>query len=203
MVRFAREIEKIGILGGTFDPVHNAHMDLAQAALESHSLDKVLFVPTGQPVRKLGKTFADPQHRFNMLQAVCADIEGFEVSPLEIMRPEITYSVDTLRELRTLYGEESKLFLILGEDTATDLPTWKDAHEIAQLVVVLYAKRPGSGTDRELPQEFTCIELPMDAQELSSSLVRSMLFAGKDVQDLIPPQALSYIREQRLYGQSL
>ena len=192
---------KVGILGGTFDPVHKVHLEMAFAALESGWVNVVLMLPTGQPVRKLGTTHASPQHRLNMLKAVCEGIEGLEVSSLEVDRPEITYTVDTLRELKQLYGENSQLYLILGKDVALDLPTWKEPEEIARLAHILYVYRPTVAEGLELPEGFTCFELPMPAQDVSSSAIRALLLSGKDVGNLVPAKALAYIQEQGLYGQ--
>jgi len=197
--RFAADMKRIGILGGTFDPVHTAHLELAQVALDTCDLDVVLFIPTGQPVRKLGTTHASALDRLHMLEEACKDLPGFEVSPLEIERQDITYTIDTLHQLKELYGFESQLFLILGEDTATDLGTWKDAEQIAQLVTILYAKRPG-GEEGSIPEGFKSKRLPMKARNVSSSGIREILNAGGEVSDLIPPGALEYIKEHGLYG---
>jgi nicotinate-nucleotide adenylyltransferase len=195
-------MKKIGILGGTFDPVHNAHLDLAQAALDQYGLDVVLFVPTGMPVRKLGKTQAGAQDRLSMLRAACENKEGFEVSSMEVDRPGVTYTIDTLRELKALYRNESRLYLILGEDTATDLATWKDARELAALAGVLYAKRPGGSRESRLPEGFTCSELLMEVCDISSSGVRELLQKGSDVSNFVPTRVSDYIEEHGLYGRS-
>ena len=193
-------MKRIGILGGTFDPVHKVHLELAQVALDTYDLDVVLFIPTGLPVRKLGKTHASATHRLRMLQEACQNTPGFEVSSLEVDRPEVTYTIETLRLLKERYGQHSELFLILGEDTATDLHTWKDSAEIAQLVTILYAKRPGAGEGHELPAGFVFLELPMPAQEISSSYLRTLLANGEDVSCYIPAEALAYIRKHALYA---
>lgn len=122
--------------------MHNAHLELAQCALEQYQLDTVLFIPAGMPARKLGTTVASASDRLNMLELACRGKRGFEVSAIEVDRPEISYTADTLRELKEQYGEESELFLILGEDAAADLCTWKDSADIACLSTVLYARRP-------------------------------------------------------------
>ena len=191
--------KKIGILGGTFDPVHLAHLELAQVALENHDLDVILFIPTGQPVRKLGTTHASSQDRLHMLEIACEGIPSFEVSSIEVDRPEITFTIDTLRALKTLYGEGCELFLILGEDTVTDLPTWKESEQIAALTTVLYARRPAEESSHILPDGFDCHELSMPAMDISSSLIRDALFKGEDVSELVPSGALAYIKEHKLY----
>ncbi len=194
-------MKKLGILGGTFDPVHNAHLALAHAALEQFSLDSVLFIPTGQPVRKLGRTFASAEDRLQMLKEACFENPKFRVSSLEVDRPEVTYTIDTLRELKLLIGEDVHLCLIVGEDTALDLSSWKESAEIAKLVTVLFARRPWQDKTQELPEGFTCHEIKMPEHDLSSSEVRSLLLQGDDVSALVPARVLAYIRKHGLYAQ--
>ncbi len=196
-------MEKIGIFGGTFDPVHNAHLELARLALEQYQLDRVLFIPTGMPVRKLATTEASAQDRLNMLTLACGNIVGCEVSAIEVERSQITYTIDTLYELKEQYGQESQLYLILGEDTATDLGTWKDSDQIATLAHILYAERPGDDTNTQaLPAGFECYKVQMPVRHISSSCVRSLLHKGEDVSEYIPKPVLAYIRKFGLYGRT-
>jgi nicotinate-nucleotide adenylyltransferase len=194
-------MKRIGILGGTFDPAHRVHMELARQALLQFELDVVLFIPTGNPVRKIGMTHASAEHRLNMLKAACDGEPGFEVSSLEVDRPSITYTIDTLLELKNYYGEASQFFLILGEDAALDLSTWKASDEIARLVTVLYAERPGCDTNLRIPEGFSCEKVHMPAQDISSTGIRKLLLEGADVSDYVPKETLVYIKEQGLYGQ--
>lgn len=180
--------------------MHNAHLELARVALEYANLDVVLFIPTGLPVRKLYTTHASAVERLHMLEAACEGIPGFEVSSLEVDRPEVTYTIDTLRLLKEHYGQQSKLFLITGEDAASDIHTWKNASEIARLVTILYAKRPGAGEEHTLPEGFAFQELPILPQDLSSSRLRTMLSRGEDVSSFIPAAALAYIENHSLYA---
>lgn len=195
-------MKRLGVFGGTFDPVHNAHLELAQAALEQQHLDCVLFVPAGLPVRKLATTEASAEHRLRMLELACKEVPGFCVSSLEVDRPHISYTVDTLHLLQEQFGKECALFLILGEDTVTDISTWKDSHDIAQLAQVLYAKRPGGGDVLMLPRGFRCCELQMPAQNLSSSSVRAVLRKGEDASACVPASVIAYIKKHGLYGKS-
>ena len=193
---------RIGILGGTFDPVHNMHLELATQALVQYELDTVLFVPAGLPVRKLYTTHASAKERLHMLELACRDTAAFEVCSLEVDRPQITYTIDTLRELKALYGEESRFFLILGEDAVRDLSTWKNSREIARLVCVLFARRIGSEGALVLPEGFTCLELQIPLDPVSSTTIRRLLREGEDVHSLVPAEVLSYIMEQGLYDES-
>jgi len=192
--------ERVGILGGTFDPVHKAHLELARAALEAFNLDEVLFVPTGLPVHKLGRTHASISDRLAMLKAALEGSPGFVLSTLEIERDAASYTIDTLRDVKQIYGQESELFLILGEDAARDLGNWKDSREIARLVTVLYARRPGAAAVSELPSGFVFFELDMPSLDISSTAIREMLANDEDVTAELPADTLAYIRENQLYG---
>ena len=193
---------KIGILGGTFDPVHRVHLELAHRALAQCHLDKVLFIPAGVPVRKQATAQASAQHRLNMLRLACEGDPCFEVSSLEVDKPQVSYTIDTLRELRAQLGASCELYLILGEDAALDIGTWKDSSEIAQLAKVVYARRPGGGArEMVVPHGFEFFELQMPLQDVASNSIRSLLDEGKDVSGLVPPEVLAYIKEQGLYGQ--
>lgn len=192
--------KRIGILGGTFDPVHNAHLELASLALEQYKLDSVLFIPAGMPVRKLGKTHATAEQRLAMLECACADIPGFEVSTIEIERPHVSYTIDTLNELRNLYGVDAELFLIVGEDSLRDIKTWKDSDKIAELATILYAKRPGGSGALQFPEGFTCLGIEMQEQDISSSTVREDLLQGGGAQSPLPQAVFDYIQKQGLYA---
>ena len=193
-------MRKIGILGGTFDPVHNAHLELARLAIEQYHLDFVLFIPTGMPVRKLATTHASAMDRLQMLEIACAGVGEFRVSPIEVNRQEVTYTIDTLRELKSLFGRNSELYLILGEDTATDLATWKDSSEIAKLVKVLYARRPGTEANATLPEGYECKLIEMAPNAVSSSALRAALENNEAVDEYLPAEVLTYIKKYGLYG---
>lgn len=193
-------MRRIGILGGTFDPVHNAHLALAAAALEQYQMECILFVPTGRPVRKLETIQASAEDRLRMLELACEGASRLCVSTVETQREGISYTADTLYELKELYGADTVLYLILGEDTATDLGTWKDSQKIAQLARVLYTRRPPAAGPLALPDGFECYELIMDAYDLSSTQVRNCLALGEDVSAIIPPKVYDYIKRHDLYA---
>lgn len=195
-------MKRIGIMGGSFDPVHNAHLELALKAQEQYMLTTVLFIPAGFPVRKLDTIVASPKQRLEMLELACSDYEGFEISTLELERQCVTYTIDTLRELSECYTAEEKFYLIVGWDAAVDLGTWKDSAEIAQRATVLYAERPGSKKALGLPFNFDCYGIEMPQRDISSSMVRNMIGAGEDVSELVPARVLTYINECGLYGKS-
>jgi nicotinate-nucleotide adenylyltransferase len=194
----------IGLLGGTFDPVHNAHLALAEAAIKQYDLLKVVFIPTGSPVRKIYNTIASAKDRMAMLQLACANNPAFEVSSVEVDRPGVTYTIDTLRYFTELFGAETELYFIAGKDTTMDLPTWKQALEISKLVTILSANRiSGQATDFAANKDLSDFRIEnLDAPELriSSSQIRESLKTGQLISDLVPMAVENYIREHDLYG---
>lgn len=194
-------MRRIGILGGTFDPVHNAHLALARCALEQYQLEGVLFIPAGRPVRKMSADLTSAEHRLNMLELACKNVREFSVETLEIMRSQPSYTSVTLELLAKRYGKDTQLFLILGEDTAADLGTWKDSKLIAQCATILYARRPGITKAQPLPEGFTCYKIDMQQYDLSSSEVRRRLFAGENMSPYIPQAVQDYIERHQLYAQ--
>jgi nicotinate-nucleotide adenylyltransferase len=201
---------RLGILGGTFDPVHVGHLHIAQCALEQFSLEGVLFITTGIPIRKIENGFSDAEDRFAMVKAAVSDNECFDASRVELDRAGDTYTIDTLRSIHERYGSRAELFFIAGFDAATDMDTWKDADEIAELVTVLCAGRRASGHDGEKAAEaealqpknrtgFTIKHLDTLNLDISSQELRSLLKEGYSAKYLIPSAALEYITEHGLY----
>ena len=213
---------RLGVFGGTFDPVHVGHLILAEAAYAAASLDGVLFIPTGLPVRKMTSCQASAQQRYDMLALATRDNEHFDLSRIEIDREGPTYTIDTLRALNETYGEQARLFFICGKDSTQDLYTWKEAAEIARLVTVLDAERSGLWTEPSVEDSdassgnvknnaahnnddnkkvsFEIIPFEMPLIEVSSTCVRKRIKEGKTVRYLIPEDVERYIGEHRIYG---
>ncbi|MDR2196620.1 MAG: nicotinate-nucleotide adenylyltransferase [Coriobacteriales bacterium] len=191
---------RLGIIGGTFDPVHLGHLHIAEQAYAQYGLDRVLFMPTGIPAWKQGRATTPAEDRFAMLAAAIAENPHFEPSRMEIDRPGITYTIDTLRALKTLYGDEVELFFILGADTARDLDGWKDAAEIARMATILVADRPqtepawGALATTFVMQAIDTIPLSISASEL-----RALAQAGRSLRYLVPEPVYAYILERGLY----
>jgi len=196
---------RLGLLGGTFDPVHIGHLILAQTAYEQFALDGVLFVPTGRPVRKLDTLSTDAEARYAMIQRAIAGDERFDVSRIEIDRPGATYTIDTLRAMCALYGGGAQVFLIAGADAMVDLKTWKDADEIASSVIVLGAHR--AGTKREAftrgleDGSFDIRLLAMPQLPVSSQEIRERVRGGRSVRYLVVDDVRAYIEDHHLYQQ--
>lgn len=202
----------VGILGGTFDPVHKAHIDLAKSIKAQFNLDKVLFIPTSNPPHKIGRRITLAFHRINMLRLALADYPDFEISLVEVDRIGPSYSVNTVKTLQKA-NPQDKYFFIMGADSLISLPDWKSYDELIGLCSFIAVKRPGF-----LPGEFDRAYekavgdgaqiLVSDADEIdiSSTAIRDALEkpeADKSILDsALDPRVLSYINSNNLYSTS-
>jgi nicotinate-nucleotide adenylyltransferase len=194
---------RLGLFGGTFDPAHVGHLHVAERAREQFELNGVLFIPTGQPIRKLGARLSAADDRYAMLKAAVTGNEYFDVSRIEIERAGVTYTIDTLRALKARYGDHVQFFFIAGADAACDMSTWKDAEEIATLATVLSAKRTiPKDSGRTLLHNGSCFDIQyIDSCliDVSSSELRAWVKQGRSIRHLVPDATYAYIKEQRLY----
>jgi nicotinate-nucleotide adenylyltransferase len=201
-----RKTLRLGIMGGTFDPVHFGHLVAAEEALVQFNLDKVLFMPTGQPVRKTHRHVSSAEDRYLMTVIATASNPDFEVSRLEIDRPGNTYTVDTMLQLRELYGPNADLFFISGADAVREILTWKDADRFAELCTFIAATRPGFDAALEpLPPVRDGMPMPkvesmeVPALAISSSDIRARVCARRPVRYLLPEAVAAYIEKNGLY----
>jgi nicotinate-nucleotide adenylyltransferase len=185
---------RLGILGGTFDPIHLGHLVLGEAAREQLGLDSVLFVPAGVQWRKSGREIAPAAHRVAMVRLATGDNPAFEVSTLEVDRPGPSYTADTLEALQQ-ERRGSDLFLILGRDAYEDLPDWVRPDRIRELATVVVAARNGEGLDVEPP----VVRVEMPVVDVSATGIRERVAAGRSVRYLVPAPVEAYIREHGLY----
>jgi nicotinate-nucleotide adenylyltransferase len=193
---------RLGVFGGTFDPVHYAHLRLAETARESLSLDRVLFVPAGQPWRKSGRVVSKGRHRAAMLQLALEDNPSFAVSTLELEREGPSYTLDTLEALRELHSG-TELFLIVGEDALADLPNWKQPEHIIDLATLAVASRgdteEASPTKRLPAVADRVVRVEMEALEISGTKVRERVRNSLSIRYLVPDAVREYIDEHALY----
>jgi nicotinate-nucleotide adenylyltransferase len=190
---------RVGIMGGTFDPVHLGHLVTAEQARADLKLDEVVFVPAGRPYQKGEST--EPEHRYLMTVLATAANDAFSVSRVEVDRSGPTYTVETLRRLRARMPSD-ELFFITGADAILNILTWKDAEECLALADFVAATRPGydlSTLEAEgLADQVVVLDVP--ALAISSSDVRERFAAGRSVSYLIPRQVETYARKHGLYG---
>ena len=194
----------LGVLGGTFDPLHWAHLVIAEEARARFGLDKVLFVPAGQPPHKADYTVSDPEHRYAMALLGTSANPAFQVSRIEIERAGPSYSVDTVRQLREMHAPDVEIHLIIGADEALDIPNWHEAESLLDMVRLVVAPRPGSDLAElksRLPSRFyTAMQfLPMLPIDISGTELRARIASGKSVRYLVPDSVEVYIRKHGLY----
>jgi nicotinate-nucleotide adenylyltransferase len=194
---------RIGILGGTFDPIHYGHLAIAEEARVLLQFDRVLFVPAAQQPFKHGGHVATPAQRLEMTRLACAGNPAFAVSPIEIERQGPSYTVDTLKALHK--AGPGELHFILGTDAAVELHRWHAAHEIIALARIVAVGRPGVGLDRAvldrglpgLAQRLTLLEGP--GLDISSSILRGRVAAGYPIRYQTPDLVVEYITAHGLY----
>lgn len=196
--------ERIGIMGGTFDPIHKGHTVIAKSVGEQLGLDRVLFIPTGNPNFKQGQKLAFAADRAYMVALAIEDEPFFELDLCEVERVGVTYTADTLEEL-TQCHEGAQLFFIMGTDSAITLPGWKRAEDVARLCTIVVAKRPGQSTQQvhdvlmASTIDFDVIYLDVPQVDVSSTQVRERIARGEDASAMIPASVGAYIAQVGLY----
>lgn len=197
---------RLGIMGGTFDPIHVGHLILAEQAAEALKLDRVLFIPTGTPSFKRDKLVRPAADRLRMVELAIEDNPHFLVSDMEVVREGVTYTLDTLRELHVLLPSTAKLFFIMGSDTLLTLDHWRASEELAKLACFVGVNRPGDSlaSEDDLARlralGFDVVLLEAPALEVSSSDIRQRLESGRSVRYLVPDSVMQYAEKKRLYS---
>ena len=197
----------IGILGGTFDPVHCGHLAIAKEAKKKLGLRRVLFVPAGRPWLKVNdREITDVKHRVKMVELAIESIPYFELSSIEIERPGPSYTVDTVTELKKRIGSDTEFFLLLGWDSLIELPKWHNPAELikicrlAAFTRVMTDPPDLNALEKELPGiKKSTMLLDMKPVDISSSDIRNRVARGLPVKGLVPDAVAAYIREQKLY----
>jgi nicotinate-nucleotide adenylyltransferase len=189
---------RIGVMGGTFDPIHHGHLVAASEVAHAFSLDEVVFVPTGQPEDKEGASAAED--RYLMTVIATASNPQFSVSRVDIDRPGPTYTIDTLRDLRAARDPDDKLFFITGADALARIMSWRNVDELFSLAHFVGCTRPGHRlTGDGLPDgKVSLIEIP--ALTISSTLCRARVAKGEPIWYLVPDGIVQYIAKRRLYA---
>lgn len=191
--------KRLGIMGGTFDPIHHGHLVAASEAQHWFDLDEVVFVPTGEPYQKDASLVTKAEDRYLMTVIATASNPRFAVSRVDIDRPGPTYTVDTLRDLRAERGDDWDFYFITGADALTQILTWQDYEELFKEAHFVGATRPGHElTDDGLPEgKVTLVEVP--ALAISSTEVRQRVQGGEPVWYLVPDGIVQYINKRQLY----
>lgn len=197
---------KIGVLGGTFDPVHIGHLEIAGEARRTLNLQEVVLVPAGQPPFKPNRLITPSEQRLKMLYLAVANTPELKVSTIEIERPGPSYTADTLAELKGRYGVDDELFFILGWDSLEQLPEWYQPSRIIELCRLVAVPRPERSRPslEELEARVPGISkrvvfLEKPEIDISSSQIRELAARGKTIEHLVPGPVAQYIREHKLY----
>jgi nicotinate-nucleotide adenylyltransferase len=218
---------RLGLLGGSFNPIHRCHLSIAHSARQLLDLDRILFIPTGDPPHKQPGTLATAQHRYRMVELAIQDVPEFTLTDMEIRRPGKSYSIDTVRAIQQNYGPDTIVFFIIGLDAFLDLPTWKEAETLLSSCRFVVFSRPSVSfraltaiplfhcikqenltaldaaqkerTDEILPQGQPLTLLRLPPCNVSASEIRRLVQEGRPLANLLPAPVESYILREGLY----
>lgn len=200
-------VARLGVLGGTFDPIHTGHLIAAETVRERCGLDRVLFVPAGRPPHKAAESVSPARHRYLLTCLGTLSNPAFEVDRVDLDRPGASYTLETLRALKRKHPE-AELFFIMGADSLLDLPTWHEPAALLATCRFIVTTRPGwqlhEAAERlgslftENRERIEFVEIPQI--EISSREIRRRLAEGRSVRYLVPDLVLRYIEEHRLYS---
>lgn len=189
---------RIGVMGGTFDPIHNGHLVAASEVAWVYDLDEVIFVPTGRPAFKLDKNVTNAEDRYLMTVIATASNPRFTVSRVDIDRPGVTYTIDTLRDIHSA-NPEAELFFITGADAVAEILKWKDARKMFELAHFVAVTRPGYSSPEHVRAQVKVDTLEIPALAISSTDVRHRASRFEPVWYLVPDGVVQYIAKHGLY----
>lgn len=200
-------MRKIGILGGSFDPVHNAHISLARHAFQQGGLDEVVMIPARIQPFKQDRVPASGEDRFNMLALAVGEDDYITVSRYELQQESVSYTYLTMRHMQEFFGEDTRLYFITGTDSFLKLDTWKNAPELLTKYAYIIGTRPGYRQDEyeEALERITSeygtevISMKWTEPDISATQIRKMIADGEPVDHLVPPEVNRYIKEHGLY----
>jgi nicotinate-nucleotide adenylyltransferase len=218
---------RLGLLGGSFNPIHNGHLSIADQVRDRLHLDRVIFIPTGKPPHKQDESLAPAQDRYEMVRLAIADNPSFTLSDIEIQRAGKSYSIDTIRELQRQHGPSTELYFLIGLDAFLDFPSWKEPQALLKACRFVVISRPGqsfqslaklsmlphldphalaqldagglSRLDIALPSCPGIVCLPLPPCSTSASDIRQRIRRGTTLANVLPPLVESYILQHRLY----
>ena len=198
---------RLGVFGGTFDPPHLGHLAVARCARRELSLDRVVFIPAGEPWMKAGQPVSEAGRRLAMTRLAIAGDERFEASDMETRRPGPSYTVDTLRELRRRWGREAELYLFVGADALEQLPRWREPAAVLRLATLVCFPRPGYA-DVDVASlrsiagdvEPRVVRLEGPLLDVSGEDIRRRIAEGRSVTGLLSPAVERYVLRHRLYA---
>jgi len=197
---------KIGIMGGTFDPIHLGHLATAEAVRELFTLDEILFIPAARPPHKLGRKVTDENHRLAMTQLATRSNKFFKVSDMELKRTGLSYTLDTIDELHKTFGSATELFFIIGADSLADLSKWHEAKKLVEKCHFIATTRQGVDIDFSAVRNYfgtAAIKhihrVTTPGLEISSTDLRERIKSGRSIKYLVPEAVEEYILRKGLY----
>ncbi len=197
-------MQRLGIMGGTFDPIHYGHLLMAEEARQAFALDEVVFVPNGRPAHKKAYLVSSPEERYAMTLLATGSNSCFSASRIEIERPGLSYTIDTLREFRRLYPQLEALYFITGADAVLEILTWREYDHLVRECQFIAVTRPGFVLERlsEIVDAAFLDRvhfLPIPRLEISSTDIRKRVREGRSIKYLTPDPVEAYVQQQGLY----
>jgi nicotinate-nucleotide adenylyltransferase len=201
-------LRRVGVIGGTFDPIHYGHLAAAEEARVKVELEKVVFVVAGLPPHKLDEEVTPVEHRLAMVELGIQSNPYFELSRVDVDRPGPSYTVDTMSILQERFGEETELFFVMGLDSLVELPTWHEPHRLVRLCRLIAVSRPGfdvdlAGLESAVPGLSSRLEtIDMPEVDISSTDLQRRVRVGLPIKYQVPEHVERYIQEHQLYKRS-
>lgn len=191
----------ICLFGGTFDPPHIGHLIIAESILSDLDIDKIIFIPSSIPPHKPLHSYSSASLRVEMLQISIKGTPAFQISDIELNRPGVSYSVDTIKQIKSQMSlSKEELYFVIGSDSLIEFQTWKNPHEILSLAQVIIAPRPSFTKDMVKPEFLEQVQFLDTPQiDISSSMIRKRVREKKSIRYYVIPEVLEYIQEKRLY----
>jgi nicotinate-nucleotide adenylyltransferase len=197
---------KIGVIGGTFDPVHLGHLAVADEAMRQVGLAEMIFVPAGHPYFKAAARISSAEHRIKMLELAIANIAHYKISLLEIQRPGPSYAVETIAKIKSQRLPENEIFFVMGWDSLLTLPRWEQPERLIRLCKIIAAPRPGFSKpdinliEKDLPGISQCtIVMEKPLIDISATEIRERVRRGLSIDTLVPAAVERYIKDKGLY----
>lgn len=215
-------VQRIGLFGGTFNPIHNGHLKVALVVHDYFRLDKILFIPSYLPPHKSSRDIASPEDRLKMVELAISPYPQFEASSIEVERPETSYSIITLEKVKKLY-RGAQIYFLVGIDAFLDIKTWKEYEKLLAACSFIVVSRPGFNLDQALEvlgddwqakmikvnssqqiidSETRIYLFPMDSLNISASEIRKRRQRGEAITGLVPEKVEKYILEKNLYSEN-
>jgi nicotinate-nucleotide adenylyltransferase len=196
---------RVGLLGGSFDPIHVGHLHVARQSRQRLDLDRVVFVPAGRPPHKPAQALTGSEHRYEMVRLALDREPQFSVSRIDLDRPGPCYSVDTVRLLQERWGPETRIYFLIGADSLADLPRWYRPRQLMELCQVVAVGRPGYRVDLTALERRTAGAPPVilldsvPLVDVSATHIRRLVAEGRSIEGLVPPAVAAYIAAHGLY----